>query len=80
MKFYIRKTSDPTLYWDDEPEDHPDAPCEGCTKLDKITEVKDDDYLWTIEINSLEELVELSKKEAIIVRENTIEIYDRLRE
>jgi len=42
----------------------------------QVTKASDWDYKEEVEINTLEELVELSKKDGIILEGNHIKIYD----
>jgi hypothetical protein len=81
MKFYIRRTSQPAIIMD--MEDCKEPPCDGCTDSGSIHEDNNsNEYRWTIEIDTLEQLIALQKKVEweLIIKEDTIEIYDNLRE
>lgn len=78
MKFSITRTS---AQWIDAPK-----PCEEAVLESRYLCAKDGDYeLWNneyrIEIDSLQELVDLTKKYGeIIINGNSLEIYDDYRE
>lgn len=67
MRFFITRTSDSVA-----------KPCEGAVPVPPEVGV----YSWAIEIETLEDLVELSRrlKEHLVLTPSVIEIYDTLRE
>lgn len=79
MKFYIKKTSDGCIIWDDDDQAKP--PCGGCNKLETVFEHDNcEEYRWQIEVNTIEELLKIAPNGKVIVSRDTIEIYDRYRE
>lgn len=71
MKFRISRASDP---WNDPPSPHPRAKKE----VMKYTIGRDDnrreeeEVIWTIEVSTLEELLDIDKKHGVIIRSDCI--------
>lgn len=78
MKFIIYRTSNSYL--------NANSPCEEAVLVEHKLVYKNNDHeqyknIYEIEINSLEDLINLSKKYGeIIINGNTLEIYDDYRE
>jgi len=82
MEFIIYRTSGggAPLWWNAE-EEKTDKPCKNAYP-DVIKDENDYDiHLWKIKIDNLNDLVKLNQEVgALILRKNSIEIYDRYRE